>query len=241
MARTRLRQLEQIENSGSYNDQLNQAFAEGFSGDTIGTPLASVSSFTTSTIVVSGDYVSVGVNSDDEIVIASSTSNNGTYEIASLSYSAGFTTVTVSSSLTAEPGGSATATFKIDANKNLQRDLDHIRTQLRLLNQKPNWYDPPAAQPVSLYGYSTSSAIPAGTAIDVGGDYDAGAPYDLSVFLNGQILQPSEIVSNAIVTQYDYQEVDAAGNLVEAGDVGRKIKINFNIVSGDLLQFMWNK
>lgn len=239
MARTRLRQLEQIKSSEVYVDQLNQAFAEGLSGSTIGAS-GSITSFTTSTIVVSGDYVTAGVNSDDKISVSGALINNGSYEIVSLTYNAGETTFIVSSSLTAG-AGSGSATITVDESKSLQRDLDHIRTQLKLLNKTTNWYDPPSTLPVSLFGLNTGSPAEPGAAIDAGGDYNAGAPHDLSVFLNGQLLQPSIVSGYVVTTAYDYQEVDASGDLVQAGDTGRKIKLNFGLISGDILQFVWNK
>ena len=124
---------------------------------------------------------------------------------------------------------------------NVEDDLNHIRTQLKLLNQTTNWYDPPLALPVDTFMSQTGSPILASTPIDVGGIFDAGSPYDLNVFLNGALLEPSTISSGIITAPYDYQELDASDNLVESGETGRKISVNFNLVSGDVMQFVWNK
>ena len=132
-------------------------------------------------------------------------------------------------------------------NKVLETDLNHIRTQLRLLNNPStgttNWYDPPEGQPVDMFNSQIESGtITAGTAIDVGGDFTAGSPYDLSVYLNGTLLLPSLIGAGPVITtQNDYQEVDSSGTLVLVGQTGRKIKINFNLIAGDILQFVWNR
>jgi hypothetical protein len=129
-----------------------------------------------------------------------------------------------------------------DAGRVLESDLNHIRTQLKLLNQTPNWYDPPTGQPIDMFNAQIESGpILAGTALDAGGEYDAGSPYDLSVFLNGVILLPSTISGYVVTTSHDYQEVRANGTLAQSGDLGRKIKLNFDLVSGDIIQFIWNK
>jgi hypothetical protein len=251
MSRTRLRQSEQLESSFTYDDTLNQGDSSGVT--TEGQPSAlvgannAVVSTTSSTIVVGQNLVILGVNSDDEVTIAGSTSNDGTYIITSLSYSSPNTTLTVNpitldGSTTLSAGGaSGTAQVQVDSTKNLERDLNHIRTQLKKLNKKPNWFDDPADLPVDMFSYSTSIAIASGTPTDVGGDYDAGTPYDLSVYLNGDLLLPSEILGNTIVTQNDYQELKSDDSLAESGDIGRKVEFNFNIVSGDIIRFDWSR
>jgi len=249
MSRTRLSQVEQVINSELYDDNLNQgtgtgAATEGQPSDSIGSNNAIVST-TTTTIVVGQNLIALGLNKEDQVTVTGSASNNGTYIITNLSYSSPNTTITVNpvtidGSVTLSAGGaSGNAQAKIDYTKSLQRDMNHIRTQLRKLNQQPNWYDDPAELPVYMFATSTSVAIAAGTAIDVGANYNAGTPFDLNVYLNGELLLPSVITGNAITTQYDYQELDQAEALVEVGDVGRKIAINFDLVSGDVLQFVW--
>lgn len=136
-----------------------------------------------------------------------------------------------------------------DPNQILENDLNHIRSQLRLLNNPSsptgtaNWYDQPVAEPIDMFNTQIEvGTISAGIAIDVGGNYAAGAPYDLSVYLNGNLLLPSTIIAGPSVSDSnDYQEVDASGALVMTGQVGRKIKTNFDIIPGDILQFIWNK
>lgn len=250
MSRTRLRQVEQIKNTSIYDDGLNQG---DFSGSaTEGQPSVSIGannaivSTSTSTIVVAQNLVELGLNADDHVMISSSASNNDTYIITSLSYSSPNTTIAVNGTglggTTLSAGGaSGNAQGKVDPNKSVQRDLNHIRTQLRKLNQKPNWHDDPANVPVSAYSSATNSPLPAYSSIDVGANYEAGSPYELNVYLNGVLLNPSIISSNTIITQYDYQELDNNDELVEQGDIGRKIQINFNLLSGDLFQFVWNK
>lgn len=241
MARTRLRQLEQIRNSLAYDDNLNMAAAEGQADSTIGTPAAVIVSFTTSTIVVEGDYINAGANKDDSITVASASINNGTYKITNLSYNSGLdeTTVTVSSTLTAG-AGSGNATLKIDLNKNLRRDLDHIRTQLRLLGQTTNWYDPPMASDSVNYQLVTGSAIAAGTDIVLTSDFDAGEPYTLKVYVNGVLMMPSTVVSNAVSTAYDYEERDSS-QPVGTSEVGTRVRFNFSLVASDIVQFKWTK
>jgi hypothetical protein len=136
-----------------------------------------------------------------------------------------------------------------NSNETLESDLNFIRSQLRLLNDvnnptgSDNWYDPPSDLAINMFNSQVGSATTlTNTAIDVGGNYITGTPYDLSVYLNGNLLIPSVIgVGPTIIDLNDYQEVDASGNLVEVGEVGRKIKLNFELIPGDILQFVWDK
>lgn len=130
------------------------------------------------------------------------------------------------------------------APDNLEEDLNYIRTQLRILNDPTNggttnWHDNPVGLPLDMFSSVTSVAISAGTAVDVGGNFDAGAPFDLTVYLNGVALAPSVITGSTVTTEYDYQETDADGTNVSTGSTGRKVKFNFDIVSGDILRFVW--
>lgn len=125
----------------------------------------------------------------------------------------------------------------------LETDLNYIRTQLRILNDPTNggttnWHDDPVFLPVDMFSSSTSTAISSGTSVDVGGVYDVGSPFDLTVYLNGVALTPSVITGSTITTEYDYQEVDTDGDPVSSG-TARHVKFNFDIVSGDILQFVW--
>ena len=127
---------------------------------------------------------------------------------------------------------------------NIEDDLNYIRTQLRILNDPnnggtTNWHDEPVGLPVDAFFNQTSAAVTALTAINVGGNFDAGEPYDLNVYLNGDLLVPSLITGSTITTERDYQEVDEEGTNVSTGNTGRQVKINFDIVSGDILQFVW--
>jgi hypothetical protein len=135
------------------------------------------------------------------------------------------------------------------SNKTLESDLNFIRSQLRLLNDvnsptgSDKGYDVPSDLSVNMYSSQIESGtISVGTAIDVGGNYITGTPYDLSVYLNGNLLVPSVIGAGpTIVETNDYQEVDVNGNLVEVGEVGRKIKVNYELTAGDIVQFIWDK
>lgn len=242
MARTRLRQLEQIRNSLSYNDNLNMSSAENQPGNSIGSTSGTLVSFTTSTIVVPGNYVTAnGANSSDRIAVSGSTSNDGTYDITNISYDGGLnqTTVTVSATLVSEVGA-GTASFTTDPNKNLRRDLDHIRTQLRLLNRTANWYDPPTEHDAAHYELKTGTAYSAGTDIVLASQFDAGQPYTLKVFVNGLLMLASTVVANAVTVSYDYVERNAT-QPVGMTELGDRIRLNFDIVASDLLQFKWTK
>lgn len=248
MSRTKLRQVEQILSSEVYDDQLNQttgtgSATEGKAGATIGANNPIVST-TANTIVVGEDLISLGLNTDDTIVL-SGTACDGTYQITGLVFGSPNTTVTVNpvsvEGVTLLVGQSGNAQATIDSTKSVERDLNHIRTQIRKIAQTSNWYDPPETHGVNAFFSSTSTAISSGNSIDVGGNFDAGSPYDLSVFLNGELLMPSTISGGSVTTEYDYQELDDNDDLVGSGEVGGKIAINFDIVSGDVLQFVWNK
>lgn len=126
----------------------------------------------------------------------------------------------------------------------LEQDLNDIRTQLQKLTEatgveNADWYDTPKL-PVKAHVDMTSPVVLAGQPIDVGLNYSPGNPYDLQVFLNGDLLFPSEVVDGALVgDSNDYQEVDNDENLVPvlAGTDGRKIILNFDLEQGDILQF----
>ena len=122
----------------------------------------------------------------------------------------------------------------------VEDDLNYIRTQLRLLGEGSKWYDAPANQALDMSSSSTGSPVAAQEPIDVGANYDAGEPHELSVYLNGELLAPSTVSSSVITVERDYQEVDENGDLVESGEVGRKIRVNFPLISGDILRFIWS-
>jgi hypothetical protein len=251
MARTRLRQVEQIRNSLTYDDQLNSgdsavAGAEGQPGTNIGANNAIVST-TTSTIVVAQNLIILGANADDLVTIAGSTSNDDTYIITSLSYSAPNTTITVvgtglNGTILSAGGASGNAQVKVDSGKNLRRDLDFIRTQLRKLNQKPNWFDDPLADPTENYELKTGTAYAANTDIILSGGktFDAGEPYTFKVYLNGQLMLPSTVSSNVVVLSHDYIERDST-QPVGIGEVGDRVRFVFDIENTDILQFKWAK
>lgn len=247
MTRTRLRQLEQVSSSIVYEDNLNMgANAEGQPGANIETSLVADSFTAPSTIKLEENRTVSGLNADDQIMISGATNgaNNGTFTISTLSYDAGndLTVIIVSAvSLVTEAVTSALATTITDPKKNLRRDLDHIRTQLRILNQKPNWYDVPQADATYKYELKTGSAIPAGTDIVLASNFDAGEPYTLKVYLNGQLLLPSTVSAGHVVTaSYDYVERDSSqpATTLELGD---RVRMNFDLVAVDLLQFKWSK
>ena len=245
MVRTRLGQIEQIQSSYSYDDKLNMGpAAEGQPDDTIGVATATIVNFSTAhTVIVSGDYVSAGANINDEVVISGSTGNDGTFEISGLSYNSTLdqTDFTVVETLIIE-AGSGTATIKVDPVKNLSRDLDFIRTQLRKLNQTAHWYTNPLLAPINEYDLITGVTVSTGVDIVIGGGltFDAGEPYTLKVFFNGQLLLPSEVSGGIVVLSGDYEEHDATG-LVEAGETGDRIRFNFDVENTDLIQLKWTK
>lgn len=128
---------------------------------------------------------------------------------------------------------------------NLEEDLNYIRTQLRILNDPSsggttNWHDEPVGLSVDMHSSQVETAVAAGTSIDVGGVFDVGDPYDLSVYLNGVLLAPSTVTGSTVITARDYREVDGDGNPVSSG-TARHIKLNFDIVTGDIMQFVWTK
>lgn len=247
MTRTRLRQLEQVSSSIVYEDNLNMgANAEGQPGANIEASIV-VDSFTApSTIRLAGNRLPSGLNASDQVAIsgASNEANNRTFTISTLSYNSSLdhTVIVVSAvSLATEATTSALATTITDPKKNLRRDLDHIRTQLRILNQKPNWYDAPQADATYKYELKTGSAIPTGTDIILASNFDAGEPYTLKVYLNGQLLLPSTVsAGHAVTASYDYVERDSS-QLAAALELGDRIRINFDLVAEDLLQFKWSK
>ena len=242
--RTKVGQTDQFLSSLGYDDNLNQASAEMQSGAFIESGVNVVAA-TTSGFKFSGNIGAFGVNKHDSLIISGNAAYNGTYEILSVTYSSqnNETVIVVDDTLVANPALSGTtASFKIDDSKSLERDLNHIRSQLKILsNLDGSWYDTPVNKPVYVYRTSTTVAKEAGVAIDVGFNFDAGDPFDLSVYLNGQLLTPSIVSGGAILTQNDYQECDSQGNLVNPGQIGRTIKINFALYLGDILQMIWNK
>jgi hypothetical protein len=250
MSRTRLRQVEQIENSFVYDDALNQgdnsaSSTEGQPSGNIGANNAILST-TTTTIVVAQNLVNLGVNVDDVVAITGSTSNDGTYRITAIAFSTNTTMTVETTSLDGSTNLSAStndgnAQAKVNPSKSLERDLNHIRTQLRKLNGTDDWFDNPVDQGINAFSTATGTSVTAGTPIDVGANYEAGPPYDLSVYLNGDLLAPSLITGNSITTQRDYQEVDEDDVLVEEGEIGRKIILNFDILSGDVFHFVWSR
>lgn len=251
MARTRLRQVEQIKSSFSYDDQLNSGDlagvgAEGQPSANIGANNAIVTT-STSTIVVAQNLITLGLNADDHVTIAGSASNDDTYIITSLSYSSPNTTITVNSiglnGTTLSAGGaSGNAQAKVDAEKNLQRDLDFIRTQLRKLNQTTNWYDDPLADPSAKFELKTGTAYVAGTDIILSASetFDAGEPYTFKVYMNGQLMLPSTVSSNVVIISNDYTERSGAGP-VGLGEVGDRVRFTFDIEAIDKIQFKWTK
>jgi len=249
MTRTRLRQLEQIRSSVAYEDNLNMGIgAEGQPGANIETGLA-VNEFTApSTIIISGNRLLSGLNTGDQVTTsgASNGANSGTFNISTLSYNSGLnetTLVVTEATLVTEAASPATAITKTDPNKNLRRDLDHIRTQLRILNQKPNWYDVPQADDVTKYELKTGTAFSAGADIILTASetFDAGEPYTMKVYLNGQLLLPSTVNASHVVTvNNDYVERDAT-QPAYVGEPADRIRVAFDILANDILQFKWSK
>lgn len=268
MVRTRLRQVEQIGNSLAYDDNLNMGpGAEAQAGDTIAS--ATVAAFVVSssdnpsnglannvyTIVVRGNVALYGINANDQIVITGSSSNNGTYTVVSAIYESAsvnsfnfdHTKIIVQEQLIQDLQVSAYAILKVDPNKNLRRDLDFIRTQLRKLNRTTNWYDDPLIDEIAnatlQYKSISDENIQAGTSIDLIQTFRAGAPYLLAVYVNGQLLMPSVVdADNEIVITNDYTEYKADGTTpATTGETGRFIKVHFNILNSDIIQFKWVK
>ena len=261
MARTRLRQVEQIGNSLAYDDTLNMgSAADGQAGDTITTGtaaafvIASGNGLTNNvySIIVRGNFAGYGINSNDQIIVTNSASNNGAYTIISATYASAnsqyqfdHTQVIVLEQLIEDLNASASISFKVDPNKNLRRDLDFIRTQLRKLNRTTNWYDEPLVDSVSnaplQYQSVTGQAIAAGDSIDLTQTFKAGTPYLMCTYVNGQLLVPSVVDSDhQVIVQNDYTEYQTDGNTpATTGEYGRYVKINFNILASDIIQFKW--
>jgi hypothetical protein len=219
--------------------------AEGQPGETLETGLDAYSFVSPSTVKVKGDRTLSGLNTNDQIVVTGGL-NGGTFNISALSYDGltDITTITVMESTIISDAYDSVSVVstQIDPNKNLRRDLDHIRTQIRLLNRKPNWYDPPQADDVVKYQLKTGTAYAAGEDIILSGGevFDAGQPYTLKVYLNGQLLLPSTISGTTLITSYDYSERNASG-YVGIGAEGDRIRFNFEILSTDVIQFKWTK
>lgn len=251
MARTRLRQVEQVKNSLAYDDQLNMGNSagpgvEGQAGDNVGNDNAIVST-TTSTIVVAQNLLELGLNADDEITISTSTSNDDTYIVTGVSFSSPNTTITVNGTglggtVLSAGGASGNAQAKVDAEKNLLRDLDFIRTQLRKLTQKTNWYDDPLDDAAENYQLKTGDAYGANAEIILadGKTFDAGEPYTFHVYLNGVLQLPSTVTANVVTTANDYAERDST-QPVGTDETGDRIAFTFPIDDTDLIQFKWAK
>lgn len=246
MARTRLRQLEQIRNSLSYDDNLNMgSAAELQPGEIIGEERVAVLAANggSKTISIAGNFVVLGANKGDQLVIELSNDTTVTYKITSLSYDAenDETDIVVEETLAAS-FEEAFATIRVDNNKNLRRDLDFIRTQLRILNQKTNWYDTPLGAAVAQYHLVTGETVAAEDHVALSSNFDAGEPYSLEVYLNGTLLLPSlvSVASHQIVIQNDYTEWSNS-QPVGTGEAGSRIQIHFPLTTNDILQFRWTK
>lgn len=246
MARTRLRQLEQIRNSLSYDDNLNMgSAAELQPGEIIGQAGVAVKAANggSKTISINGNFVVLGANKDDQLVVELANDTTASYKIVSLSYDAenDETDIVVEETL-AGSFSDAYATVRIDNNKNLRRDLDFIRTQLRILNQKTNWYDTPLAAASPQYYLYTGQTVNADGYVALDSNFDAGQPYSLEVYLNGTLLLPSLVStsSNTITTQNDYTEWSNS-QPVGTGQLGTRIQIHFPLTINDILQFRWSK
>ena len=188
MTRTRLRQVEQINNTSLYSDILHQGTntgtaTEGQPLDTIATGIVCNISGTTVTIN-SNDLTSLGVNVEDIIEVGSEQ-----IDISNISVVSGNTTITLVSAPSAQ--SSQTITIKVNPVKSLDRDLNHVRTQLKKLNHANHWWNNPTMNGVSMFSSQTRTAIFAGELIDVGGIYNAGDPFDLNIYLNGELIQAS--------------------------------------------------
>ena len=243
MARTRLRQVEQIRSSFSFDDDLNMgAAAEGQPGDSVGANNTIVSFGTTSTLQVAEDLTALGLNVGDDIVVAGSMNNDGTYKIVSLSFSNPNTTVTVEGTPFLVEAAQGTAQATVDTDKNIARDLDYIRSQIKLLNQTANWYDPPAADPTENYEIITGDDRSAGYEFILSDSltFDAGLPYTFRVYLNGQLLLPSTVSSNIVTVQNDYTEKDVT-QPVGSGETGDRFSFPFDVDATDIIQLRWTK
>lgn len=250
MARTRVRQDEQVKSSQSYDDQLNMSTTavavEGQPGDQIGS--GNIQSFTSSDVVMAGDMVSLGANIDDQVTISASENNDGVYSIIAISYDSvqDETTLTVDAALNAAvDSGTPLATVSVDEDKSLVRDLDFIRTQIRKLNNSANWYDDPQAASSELYHSVVMSQDEAtGYVVDLetdaGSTFDAGAPYTLHVFVNGMLQLPSSVSGSSITSVNDYTELDDSDQPLETGE-GAKIRIERDLEEDEIIQFRWTK
>lgn len=247
MSRTRLSQLEQIEHTVTYTDRLSQPSAEN-PAQTVIADNVSIAAFTNTSIGVSKNFSTFDINPGDEIEVFDGIRNNGRYKILAISENQNSE---IKYFVVDKPllQGSASGKIKIrtNPNKSLDADINHIRTQLRKLNKRnlagsDHWYDEPAAESILVHATNFEpGTITAGTALDVGANYDAGTPFDLSIYLNGSLLKPSIIENGEVVSSYDYQEVDDHEELVSVGEIGRKIKLNFDLIPGDILQCFWSK
>jgi hypothetical protein len=179
MARTLLRQS-QIDYTNvdvvGYEDALaSQLDATNHPETTNGTALIAAESATFSAAgsvvtMSAANPLTSGVVPGDDLTIAGSTSDDGTYVITAVTAS----TITVDQTFTAADGGAATAA--VAAVRSLVTDLNYVRAQLRRVIGEANWYDAPtpANSPVLkdrkiLYATEnyTNLAIPASNKVDI--------------------------------------------------------------------------
>jgi len=253
MTRTRLRQLEQIRSSlgntdgyhSAYDDNLNMGIgSEVQPGENIGSGFTSVSFAAPDTIIVSGNVATLGVNPADVVTLTGGTNTGITGTIATLSYSSGLDQTTFviadrSADLTTETSALTTIQVTADDDKNLLRDLNLIRTQLRKLNQTDDWFDEPTADAALKYELALGSTLSSDTLTLSGAEtFTAGTPYTMKVFLNGQLQLASVVSGTTVITAHDYVE-QLTGTASEAN--ANQIKFNFTINANDLIQLRWYK
>ena len=255
MTRTRLRQLEQIRSSfgstdgyhAAYDDNLNMGIGcEVQPGDNIGSAFTAFSFTAPDTIVVTGDMTADGVNAADLVTMSGGTNDGISGTVSTLSYAAGTnrTTITItnrSADITTDASPATTVQAAADEDKNLLRDLNFIRTQLRKLNGTDDWYDNPAADPSAKYQLQLGSAVVSDVLTLTGGEtYDAGPPYTMKVFLNGQLLLPSVVSGSTVTTAHDYTE-RVGGTPTDSSTSANEILFNFAVDANDLIQLRWSK
>lgn len=181
MARTLLRQS-QVDYTNvdlvGYEDALaSQLDATNHPETTNGTALIAAESATFSAAgsvitMSAANPLTSGVVPGDDVTVASSTSDDGTYVITAVTAS----TITVDHTFAAADGGAATAAAV--AVRNLVTDLNYVRAQLRRVIGEANWYDAPTPgnSPVLnskkvLYATEnfTDLTIPAAGKVDISG------------------------------------------------------------------------
>jgi hypothetical protein len=248
MARTRLKQLEQVRSSLIYDDNMNMgAAAESQPAANVGTTATITSITAPDTIIVSGNLVQLGINNSDKVTLTGGNNDGIVATVSAASYNGtnDETTIVVvspSSSLTTDAVPTTTLQATVDPYKNLSTDLNYIRTQLRKLNKRTNWYDNPLEDPVTDYQLITGTAYSVNQDIILPGSktFDAGEPYTLKVYLNGQLMLPSTVSGGVVTSQCDYVEKDSSGP-VEVNEVGDRIAFAFAIYANDLIQLRWTK